>query len=187
MRPSFCTSPRCGSTLPSPPAPDSTPAGGRESPRHSGRRPAVGGEHSRIKGLVRCIQPGGALVVQVGQGALLEFLLAQTGRVQPAVTLFDQFTGGGGDGFDAGSSWGSLPGGRGRGRSRKLWWGCSGAGLREMCPCAATISHVVEIAGPPKRNHLHGQQRLSDSQEEHRQESNRKSGVLTPLKFRYIA
>src|SRR3972149_2860867 len=53
-------------------------------------RPAVCIEDSRIEFLVRQVEPRRALVVQVGQRALLELCLARAGRIQPRAALFDQ-------------------------------------------------------------------------------------------------
>ena len=64
-------------------------------------RPAVGVEHGAVELLVGQIEPGWALVVQVGERALLQLGLGRVLRVEPAVALLDQFAGGLSDGFDA--------------------------------------------------------------------------------------
>src|SRR5919198_2576555 len=64
-------------------------------------RPAVGVQHRLVKLLVGELEPGGALVVEVGEGALLEFGGAGAGRVEPGVALLDELAGGPGDGLDA--------------------------------------------------------------------------------------
>jgi hypothetical protein len=64
-------------------------------------RPAIGIEDSSVKLLVRQVQPGGALVVKVGERTLGEFFLAQPGRIEPDVSLLNQFFGSLGDGLYA--------------------------------------------------------------------------------------
>lgn len=52
-----------------PPAPTSAPAAAPGSPQRRVVRPAVGVEHGAIKLLVRQVEPGGGLVVEVDQRA----------------------------------------------------------------------------------------------------------------------
>lgn len=65
-------------------------------------RPAVGGEDGLVQRPVGQVEPGRALVVQVGQGALFELGFGQAGRVEPGVAQADQLGGAGGDGLDLG-------------------------------------------------------------------------------------
>ncbi len=63
--------------------------------------PAVGGEDGAVEGAVGVGQPLGAVVVELGEGAVLEVGLGDAGRVQPGVAQADEFAGGFGDGFYA--------------------------------------------------------------------------------------
>jgi len=65
-------------------------------------RPPVRIEHRGVELLVRQVEPRRALVVQVGQGALLQFGLGRALGVEPAVALLDELAGGVGDGGDEG-------------------------------------------------------------------------------------
>src|SRR5262245_45230481 len=60
-------------------------------------RPTVGIEHGPIQLLVRDIQPGRALVVEVGQRALFQIGFAGALGIQPAVALLNKLAGGCGD------------------------------------------------------------------------------------------
>src|ERR1035441_7697543 len=64
--------------------------------------PAVGGEGGFVEGAVGVREPGGALVVEVGQGAFLEVFRGGGGRVEPGVAEADERAGGVCDGFDEG-------------------------------------------------------------------------------------
>ena len=64
--------------------------------------PAVGGEDGFVEGAMGVGEPVGARVVEVGEGAFLEFFLRGVGRVEPGVAEGDERAGGVGDGFDAG-------------------------------------------------------------------------------------
>ena len=82
--------------------------------------PAVGGEDGLVEGAVGVFQPGafagGAEVVELGEGAVFEVGFGGVGRVEPGVAKADEFSGGVGDGFDAGVF---GFGGFGAGRPRK--------------------------------------------------------------------
>lgn len=52
--------------------------------------PAVGVEHGVVELLVGEAKPRGALVIQVGERAFLEFGFAGTFGVEPAVALLDE-------------------------------------------------------------------------------------------------
>ena len=52
-------------------------------------RPAVGVEHGVVELLVRQVEPGGALVVEVGERPLLECGIAGTRRVDPGIAELD--------------------------------------------------------------------------------------------------
>jgi len=52
--------------------------------------PAVGGEDGGVEGGVGVVEPGGSLVVQVGEGPLVEFGGIEAGRVEPAVAQLDE-------------------------------------------------------------------------------------------------
>jgi hypothetical protein len=80
---------------------------------------------------VRQIQPGGALVVEVGQRALFEVGFAHAGRVEPGVTPGDEFPGGLGDGLDAGVVLGFVAGGPGEGFDGGCV--CRGRPCRGLC------------------------------------------------------
>src|SRR5664280_687628 len=56
--------------------------------------PAVSGQYRGIEAFVGLREPGGTLVVQVGQGALLETGGGEPGRVKPAVAELDEALGG---------------------------------------------------------------------------------------------
>jgi hypothetical protein len=64
--------------------------------------PGVGGEDGLVEGAVGVVEPGGALVVEVGEGALFEVFFWRVGRVEPSVAETDEGAGGFGDGVDAG-------------------------------------------------------------------------------------
>src|SRR6185437_17134988 len=66
-----------------------------------GGGPAVGGEDGFVEGAVGVGEPGGAFIVEVGEGALFEVGFWSVRRVQPGVASRDEFAGGGGDGLDA--------------------------------------------------------------------------------------
>jgi hypothetical protein len=63
--------------------------------------PTVGGEYGFVEGAMGVGEPFGALIVEVGEGALLEDGLGGVRRVEPDVTKANEFAGGVGDGFDA--------------------------------------------------------------------------------------
>ena len=56
--------------------------------------PAVGGEDGRVEVGPGVGEPGGALVVEVGEGALREVGGVDAGRVEPAVAELDEAAGG---------------------------------------------------------------------------------------------
>jgi len=56
--------------------------------------PAVGGEDGGVEVGVGVAEPGGALVVEVGEGALREVGGVDAGRVEPAVAELDEAAGG---------------------------------------------------------------------------------------------
>ena len=56
--------------------------------------PVVGGEDGGVEGGVGVVEPGGSLVVQVGEGPLFEFGGIEAGRVEPAVAQLDEAAGG---------------------------------------------------------------------------------------------
>ena len=64
--------------------------------------PAVGGEDGLVEGAVGVREPGGTLVVEVGEGALFQIFGGDVGRVEPGVAEADEFAGGFGDGADDG-------------------------------------------------------------------------------------
>jgi hypothetical protein len=47
--------------------------------------PVVGCEDDFVEGAVGVVEPGGSLVVEIGEGALFEFLFRRVGRVEPGV------------------------------------------------------------------------------------------------------
>lgn len=75
---------------------------GGEGPAVDFGGPVVGGDDGLVEGAVDVGEPGGALVVEVGEGALLELGLRGVGRVEPVVAELDEVAGGGGDGLDEG-------------------------------------------------------------------------------------
>src|SRR3984885_15171492 len=54
--------------------------------------PSVGGEDGFVEGAVCVCQPLGALVVEVGEGALGELIGIDAGRVEPVVTQADKLS-----------------------------------------------------------------------------------------------
>jgi hypothetical protein len=64
-------------------------------------------------------QPGRALIVEVSQRAFLKFCLAQAGRIQPSIALFDQIFGGLGNSLDAWIIFRFMTGRPGEGESLK--------------------------------------------------------------------
>ena len=64
--------------------------------------PAVGGEDGFVEGAVGVGEPGGTLVVEVGEGAFFQVGCGDVGWVEPRVTETDEFAGGFGDGADGG-------------------------------------------------------------------------------------
>ena len=82
--------------------------------------PAVGVEDGAVEFLVGEVAPGGALVVEVGEGAFLQFFFGGTFGVEPALALFVEFLGRGGDDLDlrnrvSGICGGFVAGGPGKG------------------------------------------------------------------------
>jgi hypothetical protein len=83
--------------------------------------PSVGREDGAVEGLMCIGQPGGKLVVEIGEGAVLNLGWVDAWRVEPCVAKANEFTGGVGDGFDtrgSSDSEGSWPGARETGRSQ---------------------------------------------------------------------
>jgi hypothetical protein len=64
--------------------------------------PGVGGPDGAVEGGVAVLEPGGALIVEVGEGALLEFGLRRALGVEPVAALVVDVSDGVGDGLDAG-------------------------------------------------------------------------------------
>ena len=68
--------------------------------------PAVGGKDGFIEGAVGVVEPGAlalfAQVIEVGEGAVLQFLGIDLGRIEPGIAEAEEFAGGVGDGLDAG-------------------------------------------------------------------------------------
>ena len=62
--------------------------------------PAVGGEDSAVKGFVGVGEPGGTLIIEVGEGAVFQLGGIDVGRVEPDVAQADEFAGGVGDSLD---------------------------------------------------------------------------------------
>ncbi len=81
--------------------------------------PPIGRQDRGVELLVRQIQPGGARIVQVGQGQFLELLCRGTGWIQPGITLLDQFLGGQGNGVHDGIVGWLLAWGQGKGKVSK--------------------------------------------------------------------
>ena len=70
-------------------------------------RPAVGGEDGAVEGAVSVGEPGGTLVIEVGEGALLqvgfgERIALSVFGVEPAIAKADEFSRGVGDSADDG-------------------------------------------------------------------------------------
>jgi len=81
--------------------------------------PSVGREDGAVEGLMCIGQPGGTLVVEIGEGAVLNLGSVDAWRVEPYVAKANEFTGGVGDRFDtrgSSDSEGSWPGGQGNGK-----------------------------------------------------------------------
>ena len=70
-----------------------------------GGGPSVGGEDGLVEGAMGVVEPGalafGALVVEVGEGTVLQFFGCNSRRAQPCIAEADEFAGGVGDGFHA--------------------------------------------------------------------------------------
>lgn len=62
-------------------------------------RPTVCCKHRRVQLAMRLCQPAWSGVVEIGQGALLQFLCACVGRIEPCVPLRHKIAGGLCDGF----------------------------------------------------------------------------------------
>lgn len=58
-------------------------------------RPAVGVEDRAVEFLMDELEPGGTLVVKVGEGALFQFLFGGVFGVEPALAFLVEFLGGG--------------------------------------------------------------------------------------------
>jgi hypothetical protein len=87
--------------------------------------PTVGGEDGFVEGAVGVGEPFGTGVVEVREGALLEFFLWSVGRIEPGVAERDEGAGGVGDGLDDGGfGFGGLSAGRpGKGKVSKVEFG----------------------------------------------------------------
>ena len=62
--------------------------------------PSVGREDGAVEGLMCIGQPGGKLVVEIGEGAVLNLGWVDAWRVEPCVANANEFTGGVGYVFD---------------------------------------------------------------------------------------
>ena len=87
--------------------------------------PAVGGEDGFVEGAVGVGEPGGASVVEVGEGALFEFVGGGVGRVEPVVAQADELAAASAMArtMAESASEGSVPGGQGKGKVSKVEFG----------------------------------------------------------------